>query len=109
MEKRRKWAEGGLDGTVRKVMNDKLMGRKGRYEGFVWSQVNVYFWRSKGKLSNKVGIDISCKSSNKVQEGLLKLIIALCRNFTALEILFPMGSNLLCFDLPIFYIHLVST
>ena len=98
------------------------------------SQINLNFWRRKSWRFNKVKIwvpanrivikftlyiyiqiwclhnfSLPCKFSSKIEEGLLEVIIALCRNLIVLEVLLPVECNLLCFNLPVLHINLVST
>jgi hypothetical protein len=51
---------------------------------------------------------LPCKLFGKVQEKFLKVVIALGRDFVVLEIFLPVKGDLLCFHLPILYIHLVA-
>jgi len=48
------------------------------------------------------------KFSSKVQEWLLKIIVALSWNLIVLQVLLPVKGNLLCLHLPVLYIHFVS-
>lgn len=52
---------------------------------------------------------LPCKFSCKVQERLLKIVVALGWYLIVLEILLPMEGNLLCLHLPVLHINLVST
>lgn len=64
-----------------------------------------------GKFTELKAIEnrnLPCKLSGKVQERFLKVVIALSRNLIVLEIFLPVKGDLLCFHLPILYIHLVS-
>ncbi|BAS95462.1 Os05g0574550 [Oryza sativa Japonica Group] len=45
----------------------------------------------------------------KIKEGLLKVVVALGRNFIVLEILLPVECDLLGFNLPVLHINLVTT
>ena len=49
------------------------------------------------------------KLASKVEERLLKVVVALGRYLIVLEILLPVESNLLGLNLPVFHINLVST
>merc|ERR1712137_1201358 len=51
---------------------------------------------------------IPCELSSQIQKRLLKIVIALSRNFIVLEILLPVKCNHLCFHLPVLYINLVA-
>ena len=45
----------------------------------------------------------------KVQEGLLKVVVALGRNFIVLQVLLPVEGDLLGLHLPVLHVNLVTT
>lgn len=51
---------------------------------------------------------LPCKLPSEVEERLLKVVVALCRYLIVLQILLPVESNLLGFNLHVLHINLVS-
>lgn len=49
------------------------------------------------------------KLPGKIQERFLKIVVALCGYLIVLQILLPVECNLLCLNLPVLHIYLVST
>jgi len=48
------------------------------------------------------------KFSCQIEEGLLKVVIALSRNLIVLQVLLPVEGHLLCLHLPVLHINLVT-
>ena len=71
--------------------------------------VNINYKRVKRHSDWQDDDPLPSKLSGKVQEWLLKIVIALSWNLIVLQVLLPVKSNLFCLHLPILYIHLVTT
>ena len=54
-------------------------------------------------------VPLPCKLPGKVQERFFKVVVALSRDFIVLQILLSVECNLLCLDLPVLHVNLVST
>lgn len=58
--------------------------------------------------AQKKGSQLPSQLPCEVQERFLKVVVALGRNFIVLQILLPVESNLLGFDLPVLHINLIT-
>jgi len=72
-------------------------------------QVKGDFRRLKGHGLNEVNVGITSQLPCKVEEGLLKVVVALSRNFIVLQVLLPVEGHLLSLNLPVLHVNLVTT
>jgi len=71
-------------------------------------QVKGHFRGLKGHCFDEVNVGITSKLPSKVKEGLLKVVVALGRNFIVLEVTLHVECDLLGFNFPVLHINLVG-
>jgi len=71
-------------------------------------QVEGHFRRLESHGFNKVNVGITSQLPCKVKEGLLKVVVALGRDFIVLQVLLPVECDLLGLNLPVLHINLVT-
>ena len=78
----------GLLGSDLEVVFVLLEGRR----------VDLDFGGSQGRGRNKVQVGVADQLAGQPEEGLLKVVVALCRDVVVLQVLFAVERDGLCLD-----------